>query len=330
MCRNGKARRRAGVVVWAGRKADDPAGVAAARAAMLDETEDEYRRLLYVAMTRAADRLIVGGCMPGNMNTVRECSWYDLIAKGLERFRIARCRNSRRRPARSSAIRGRRMPTAPAGRGCGQSGHDGADRAAVLAARRRPRRKPPADNLLRPSDPAENVAARLRTGESVAAARARACSAARWCTGCCNRLPELAAERRRDAAIGYLARNAEGLDRGTSATALAQLVLGADRGRPFRRRCSHPAAAPRSRSPDGWSGRDGPAGAGFRADRPAGGDAERGPDRRLQDQPRPAEAGGRGAAGLCPPARALPRGAGQSFIPSGRSAPRCFGPKPLN
>ena len=37
--------------------------------AMLDETEDEYRRLLYVAMTRAADRLIVGGCMPGNMNT---------------------------------------------------------------------------------------------------------------------------------------------------------------------------------------------------------------------------------------------------------------------
>jgi ATP-dependent helicase/nuclease subunit A len=39
---------------------------------MLGETEDEYRRLLYVAMTRAADRLIVGGCMPGNMNSVRK------------------------------------------------------------------------------------------------------------------------------------------------------------------------------------------------------------------------------------------------------------------
>src|SRR5260221_14273161 len=73
-----------GVVVWAGKKADDPAAVAAARTAMLDETEDEYRRLLYVAMTRAADRLIVGGCMPGNMNTVREYSWYDLIVKGLD------------------------------------------------------------------------------------------------------------------------------------------------------------------------------------------------------------------------------------------------------
>ena len=52
------------VMVWAGRKADDPAGVAGARTAMLDETEHEYRRLLYVAMTRAADRLIVGGCSP--------------------------------------------------------------------------------------------------------------------------------------------------------------------------------------------------------------------------------------------------------------------------
>src|SRR6201746_777358 len=50
---------------------------------MLSETEDEYRRLLYVAMTRAADRLIVGGCMPGNMRKLRELSWYDLIEKGL-------------------------------------------------------------------------------------------------------------------------------------------------------------------------------------------------------------------------------------------------------
>ena len=72
-----------GVVVWAGRKAEDPPAVVAARAAMLGDTEDEYRRLLYVAMTRAADRLIVGGCMPGNMKSVRRLSWYDLITKGL-------------------------------------------------------------------------------------------------------------------------------------------------------------------------------------------------------------------------------------------------------
>src|SRR5580693_4357330 len=71
------------VVVWAGRKADDPPCVADARNAMLEETEHEYRRLLYVAMTRAADRLIVAGCMPGNRNSVRADSWYDLIKRGL-------------------------------------------------------------------------------------------------------------------------------------------------------------------------------------------------------------------------------------------------------
>src|SRR6202795_3921891 len=72
-----------GVVVWAGKKAEDPAAIIAARATMIGDTEDEYRRLLYVAMTRAADRLIVGGCMPGNMKNVRPLSWYDLITKGL-------------------------------------------------------------------------------------------------------------------------------------------------------------------------------------------------------------------------------------------------------
>ena len=78
-----RAHRAPGVVVWAGKKADDPAAVAAARATMLGETEDEYRRLLYVAMTRAADRLIVGGCMPGNMKNVRPFCWYALVIKGL-------------------------------------------------------------------------------------------------------------------------------------------------------------------------------------------------------------------------------------------------------
>ena len=66
---------------------------------MLEETEHEYRRLLYVAMTRAADRLIVAGCMPGNRNNVRQDSWYDLISKGLEQFRPAASRKSRQATA---------------------------------------------------------------------------------------------------------------------------------------------------------------------------------------------------------------------------------------
>ncbi len=50
-----------GAVIWAGRKEDDVPSVAAARDAAKSEAENEYRRLLYVAMTRAADRLIICG-----------------------------------------------------------------------------------------------------------------------------------------------------------------------------------------------------------------------------------------------------------------------------
>jgi ATP-dependent helicase/nuclease subunit A len=76
-------------VVWAGKKADDPLPVADGRAAMLRDAEDEYRRLLYVAMTRAAERLIVGGCKPLNRKNLAEGCWYELIRRGLESSGLA-------------------------------------------------------------------------------------------------------------------------------------------------------------------------------------------------------------------------------------------------
>ena len=196
---------------WPGRKADDPAAVAAARAAMLGETEDEYRRLLYVAMTRAADRLIVGGCMPGNCNSVRKSSWYDLIVKGPRQFRIApagdrdtpdgvvkrysRQRGRRcRRPARPRRQRRPRRPSCR--RGCG----------------RLRRARIPADGLLRPSDPPTTKASASAPANRSSCARAP-CSAARWCTGCCNRCRISSPSAASDAAQKYLARNAGGLDR---------------------------------------------------------------------------------------------------------------------
>src|SRR5262249_61014463 len=75
-----------GAVVWAGRKDDDVPPVAAARAAALAEAEDEYRRLLYVAMTRAADRLIVCGA-DGERQRPKGC-WYDLVVGPLRPFLI--------------------------------------------------------------------------------------------------------------------------------------------------------------------------------------------------------------------------------------------------
>jgi ATP-dependent helicase/nuclease subunit A len=68
-------------IVWAGRKITDVAAVAAARQTAISETEQEYRRLLYVAMTRAADRLIVAGC-EGERGRPAGC-WYDLVFAGL-------------------------------------------------------------------------------------------------------------------------------------------------------------------------------------------------------------------------------------------------------
>ena len=69
-------------VVWASRRDLDVPAVAAARQAALDENQHEYRRLLYVAMTRAAERLIVCGCH-GKKKPSPDC-WYDLVRNGLD------------------------------------------------------------------------------------------------------------------------------------------------------------------------------------------------------------------------------------------------------
>ena len=68
-------------VVWAGKKADDSSALADARQGALAEARDEYRRLLYVAMTRAADRLIICGA-DGERKRPDGC-WYDLIRAAL-------------------------------------------------------------------------------------------------------------------------------------------------------------------------------------------------------------------------------------------------------
>ncbi len=68
-------------VVWPGRKDDDVTAVTAARTLARQEAENEHRRLLYVAMTRAAERLIVCGYQ-GPKKRPEGC-WYDLVINGL-------------------------------------------------------------------------------------------------------------------------------------------------------------------------------------------------------------------------------------------------------
>jgi ATP-dependent helicase/nuclease subunit A len=69
-------------MVWAVAKTQDVGPMAKAREAALDEARDEYRRLLYVGMTRAIERLIV--CGVDGINKRPDGCWYDLIRGALE------------------------------------------------------------------------------------------------------------------------------------------------------------------------------------------------------------------------------------------------------
>lgn len=195
-----------GVVVWAGRKADDPVQVAAARTAMLADTEDEYRRLLYVAMTRAADRLIVGGCMPGNMNTVRKSCWYDLISKGLENSGLQLQALETPNGAVKRYVRAEEVADP-------ESAVSVATAAAPIALPSWLQTPAPleasAGSLLRPSDPGDDEGHRIQAGESILL-RARALQRGTLVHRLLQSLPDIAMERRREAALAYLARNADG------------------------------------------------------------------------------------------------------------------------
>ena len=156
-------------------------------------------------MTRAADRLIVGGCKPGNRNNDAASSpgttW---SSKGLP-VRGCTRRRSKPPPARSSVFAGRGAdstrpaPALPDGRAN--------RRLPRLAARTAPRR-----SAAQPRCCA--LGYRHEEHHGVRTARIRSisapapCSAARWCIACCNRCRKSRANAARDAALRYLARNA--------------------------------------------------------------------------------------------------------------------------
>jgi ATP-dependent helicase/nuclease subunit A len=70
-----------GTLVWAKRRHDDNAAMQQARAAAEKDAIDEYRRLLYVAMTRAAERLVV--CGAKGPKKIPDGCWYQLVDNAL-------------------------------------------------------------------------------------------------------------------------------------------------------------------------------------------------------------------------------------------------------
>ncbi|HEX8233865.1 MAG TPA: double-strand break repair helicase AddA [Caulobacteraceae bacterium] len=72
-----------GGFLWCSRGGDDCEATALARQARTDSGDDESLRLLYVALTRARDRLIVCGVALKRPNTgFEELSWWDYVCRG--------------------------------------------------------------------------------------------------------------------------------------------------------------------------------------------------------------------------------------------------------
>jgi ATP-dependent helicase/nuclease subunit A len=71
------------LLLWSPSGKADAGPLAAAREAALSLQLAEYRRLLYVAMTRAEDRLIVAGYPTGNAKEPDPGSWYALVRDAL-------------------------------------------------------------------------------------------------------------------------------------------------------------------------------------------------------------------------------------------------------
>jgi ATP-dependent helicase/nuclease subunit A len=159
--------------------------------------------------------------MPGNRTSVRENSWYDLVKRGLANSDLA----FQETPADDGVVKSYRraedlMPETDIGLDVAAVTHPSlpewlhtpATSGQIIAS-----------HLLRPSDPAEDENHRVRTGESLQS-HGRALQRGTLVHRLLQSLPEIATERRRDAALKYLARNADGWTDGDR-EALAEAVL---------------------------------------------------------------------------------------------------------
>jgi ATP-dependent helicase/nuclease subunit A len=71
-----------GALVWATARDDDVDAMMDARALAQQDARDEYRRLLYVAMTRAKERLVI--CGTQGSRKIPDGCWYQLVENALK------------------------------------------------------------------------------------------------------------------------------------------------------------------------------------------------------------------------------------------------------
>jgi ATP-dependent helicase/nuclease subunit A len=207
-----------GATIWVSRKADDVPSVAQARSIAYAEAEHEYRRLLYVAMTRAADRLIICGA-DGLRGRPKNC-WYDLIRDALQPFVVADGEGDekvlRYRKAATEDISPRTSSTTEAARSEKHELPPWLRQPATAAA---PRRAP-----LSPSSAFEDDIGRMAPSGGSPADRQRALERGRLVHRLLQSLPDIPPERRKEAAARFLAKAAASFDAAAQAE-IASKVL---------------------------------------------------------------------------------------------------------
>jgi ATP-dependent helicase/nuclease subunit A len=182
------------LIAWSPREASDPPDVALARAAARETAAGEHRRLLYVAMTRAAERLIVAG-FHGPRGKSKDC-WYDMARAGLDG-----AMNTAQSPwSAEETIWRLGEPWRAAAKGGADDAIKTREAAPAWLRTRARREHAPA-----PLNPSRAVAAPSKTEGG--GTRASRLEAGRLSHSLLQYLPDVAAAQRRDAALRFLARH---------------------------------------------------------------------------------------------------------------------------
>ena len=203
-----------GALVWGTARADDVGAMSEAREQTRREARDEYRRLLYVAMTRAAERLIV--CGTQGKNKIPDGCWYQLVHDALcdhcvcepaddgdgEVLRYRKGEPEAARPSQSAAAAAAEPKPLPAW------------------LRQDAARETPALRTFTPSS-VEEEAARPAASGGASAALKRGTLVHRLMQS----LPDIAPERRAKAAEDYLARAGKDLGPDERAKLAEQVML---------------------------------------------------------------------------------------------------------
>lgn len=207
----GAAPGQAEPLVWAGSKDENVGPVVAARARAEDAARDEYRRLLYVAMTRAAERLIV--CGTQGDRKIPDACWYQLVRDALE----GTCVSEAADDGQGAVLRYRKGEAEPE-RADGAETQPAAPAIPGWLTRDAPQQK----TGLRTITPSSADAGTPRRAPSPASKQAllRGSLTHRLMQS----LPDIPAARRRAAAEGFLARNGADLPAAERATIVQQVL----------------------------------------------------------------------------------------------------------